>query len=159
VSESFHEQSSKTLLLTLTARQKRILEILAGHEDGKGYLPTFPEIGKALGIGSSTTQREIAWLKKIGLVQSGTSPGQRSLSRSLRVTALARHLMSLGEWSEPSQEKSGWNGKITAYKDCLVVPYDKLMTHTSRNGTEYLMIDVHPNILDMIPDDTGTLFD
>src|SRR5215216_6631648 len=54
----------------LTKRQKEIFEYIRGYASKQGYPPTVREIGKAVGLtSSSTVHAHLANLEKIGLLR------------------------------------------------------------------------------------------
>lgn len=60
--------------LDLTKRQKEIFDFIRKHADKTGYPPTVREIGKAVGLhSSSTVHAHLANLEKIGLLRRDPS--------------------------------------------------------------------------------------
>jgi repressor LexA len=56
--------------ITLTARQRQILEIIEGHMRARGYPPSVREIGQAVGLTSpSTVHTHLATLQKLGFLR------------------------------------------------------------------------------------------
>src|SRR5687768_11960494 len=54
----------------LTKRQKEIFEFISGYASKHGYPPTVREIGKAVGLASSSTvHAHLANLEKVGLLR------------------------------------------------------------------------------------------
>jgi repressor LexA len=60
--------------LNLTKRQKEIFEFIKSYSDGHGYPPTVRDIGKAIGLtSSSTVHAHLANLEKVGLLRRDPS--------------------------------------------------------------------------------------
>ncbi|RIL08646.1 repressor LexA [bacterium] len=78
--------------MTLTDRQKKILDVIQGHLDRHGYPPTIREIGRAVGISStSVVNYHLNKLKKWGLIERD---GQ--VSRGLKLPAYGNpHLLAI----------------------------------------------------------------
>lgn len=69
----------------LSPRQAEILEFIMAHIDNSGVVPTFREIGAALGIGSTNgVSDHIKALERKGYLERTAGPGS---PRSLRVTS------------------------------------------------------------------------
>jgi len=68
------EESGKTMDLDLTKRQKEIFDFIGKYAAKTGYPPTVREIGKAVGLhSSSTVHAHLANLEKLGLVRRDPS--------------------------------------------------------------------------------------
>jgi repressor LexA len=68
------EESGKTMDLDLTKRQKEIFDFIRKYAAKTGYPPTVREIGKAVGLhSSSTVHAHLANLEKLGLVRRDPS--------------------------------------------------------------------------------------
>src|SRR3954471_3774133 len=68
------EESGKTMDLDLTKRQKEIFDFIRKYAAKTGYPPTVREIGKAVGLhSSSTVHAHLANLEKLGLVKRDPS--------------------------------------------------------------------------------------
>jgi DNA-binding MarR family transcriptional regulator len=68
------EESGKTMELDLTKRQKEIFDFIRKYAAKTGYPPTVREIGKAVGLhSSSTVHAHLANLEKLGLVRRDPS--------------------------------------------------------------------------------------
>ncbi len=77
--------------MTLTDRQRRILDVIQGHLDRHGYPPTIREIGRAVGISStSVVNYHLNKLKKWGMLERD---GQ--VSRGLKLPAYNPHLQAV----------------------------------------------------------------
>jgi repressor LexA len=60
--------------LNLTKRQKEIFEFIKSYSDGHGYPPTVRDIGKAIGLtSSSTVHAHLSNLEKVGLLRRDPS--------------------------------------------------------------------------------------
>src|SRR3954449_5352180 len=60
--------------LNLTKRQKEIFEFIKRYSDSHGYPPTVRDIGKAIGLtSSSTVHAHLANLEKVGLLRRDPS--------------------------------------------------------------------------------------
>jgi repressor LexA len=68
------EESGETMDLDLTKRQKEIFDFIRKYAAKTGYPPTVREIGKAVGLhSSSTVHAHLANLEKLGLVRRDPS--------------------------------------------------------------------------------------
>src|SRR4051794_2508553 len=68
------EESGETMDLDLTKRQKEIFDFMRKYAAKTGYPPTVREIGKAVGLhSSSTVHAHLANLEKLGLVRRDPS--------------------------------------------------------------------------------------
>src|SRR5215217_8100821 len=68
------EGSGRTMDLDLTKRQKEIFDFIRKYAAKTGYPPTVREIGKAVGLhSSSTVHAHLANLEKLGLVRRDPS--------------------------------------------------------------------------------------
>jgi repressor LexA len=69
------EESGETMVdLDLTKRQKEIFDFIRKYAAKTGYPPTVREIGKAVGLhSSSTVHAHLANLEKLGLVKRDPS--------------------------------------------------------------------------------------
>jgi repressor LexA len=68
------EELGKTMELDLTKRQKEIFDFIRKYAAKTGYPPTVREIGKAVGLhSSSTVHAHLANLEKLGLVRRDPS--------------------------------------------------------------------------------------
>jgi len=77
--------------MSLTERQQRILSVIQDHLDRHGYPPTIREIGKAVGISStSVVNYHLNKLKKTGRLERD---GQ--VSRGLKLPSFSPHLVSV----------------------------------------------------------------
>jgi len=71
----------------LSPRQRQILEFIAAAKDTTGVVPSYREIGAALGIGSTNgVSDHLKALEKKGYLERGGNPGS---PRALRVTSKA----------------------------------------------------------------------
>src|SRR3954447_24028821 len=74
IHDTASEESGKTMDLDLTKRQKEIFEFIRKYAAKTGYPPTVREIGKAVGLhSSSTVHAHLANLEKLGLVRRDPS--------------------------------------------------------------------------------------
>jgi repressor LexA len=72
--EAGAEESGTTMELDLTKRQKEIFDFIRKYAAKTGYPPTVREIGKAVGLhSSSTVHAHLANLEKLGLVKRDPS--------------------------------------------------------------------------------------
>ena len=72
--------------MTLTKRQKEVLDFLVGFVNKHGYSPSFEEIGRALRLTSlATVHKHISTLERKGFVRRGYNQ-----SRSIEVTQLPK---------------------------------------------------------------------
>jgi repressor LexA len=83
--------------MDLTARQKRMLEFIQRHLRETGYPPTIREIGKAVGISStSVVNYNLNVLQEKGYIQRA-----RETSRGLRIVGTAAAPAACEEYSVP----------------------------------------------------------
>jgi repressor LexA len=82
--------------MDLTKRQQEIFEFIKRYSDSNGYPPTVRDIGKAVGLASSSTvHAHLANLEKIGLLRRDpTKP--RAIELLDRATAGVRNLVRPG---------------------------------------------------------------
>lgn len=72
--------------MTLTKRQKEVLDFLVGFVNKNGYSPSFEEIGRALRLTSlATVHKHISTLERKGFIRRGYNQ-----SRSIEVTQLPK---------------------------------------------------------------------
>jgi repressor LexA len=70
----FGDEEDRSVDLDLTKRQKEIFDFIRRYADKTGYPPTVREIGKAVGLhSSSTVHAHLANLEKIGLLRRDPS--------------------------------------------------------------------------------------
>ena len=69
----------------LTTRQREILAFVNDHSAQHGYPPTVREIGKAVGLhSSSTVHAHLANLEKIGLLRRATALNRAAIERTVQ---------------------------------------------------------------------------
>ena len=104
------DEEDRLVDLDLTKRQKEIFDFIRRYADKTGYPPTVREIGKAVGLhSSSTVHAHLANLEKIGLLRRDpTKPRAGSSSspcrRAARSPAVSRDRGAAGRSSR------GWRG-------------------------------------------------
>jgi repressor LexA len=86
--------------MTLTKRQKEVLDFLAKFVDKHGYSPSFEEIGKALKLTSlATVHKHISTLERKGFVRRGYNRSRSievvQLPKPIREQVLDRHTVEL----------------------------------------------------------------
>ncbi len=82
--------------MDLTKRQQEILDFIRGHTESHGYPPTVRDIGKAVGLASSSTvHAHLANLERIGLLRRDPSK-PRALELLDRAAAGVRGLVRPG---------------------------------------------------------------
>jgi repressor LexA len=79
--------------MDLTKRQREIFEFIRKHSDVHGYPPTVRDIGKAVGLASSSTvHAHLANLEKIGLLRRDPSK-PRAIELLDRAVGSVRHMV------------------------------------------------------------------
>jgi repressor LexA len=86
--------------MTLTKRQKEVLDFLVGFVNKHGYSPSFEEIGRALRLTSlATVHKHITTLERKGFVRRGYNRSRSievvQLPKPVREQVLERHTMEL----------------------------------------------------------------
>ena len=86
--------------MTLTKRQKEVLDFLVGFANKHGYSPSFEEIGKALKLTSlATVHKHISTLERKGFVRRGYNRSRSvevvQLPKPIREQVLDRHTVEL----------------------------------------------------------------
>jgi repressor LexA len=86
--------------MTLTKRQKEVLDFLVGFVNKQGYSPSFEEIGKALRLTSlATVHKHITTLERKGFVRRGYNRSRSievvQLPKPVREQVLERHTVEL----------------------------------------------------------------
>jgi repressor LexA len=86
--------------MTLTKRQKEVLDFLVGFVDKHGYSPSFEEIGKSLKLTSlATVHKHITTLERKGFVRRGYNRSRSievvQLPKPVREQVMDRHTVEL----------------------------------------------------------------
>jgi repressor LexA len=86
--------------MTLTKRQKEVLDYLVGFVNKRGYSPSFEEISKALKLTSlATVHKHINTLERKGFIRRGYNQSRSieilQLPRPVRSQVLERHVVEL----------------------------------------------------------------
>ena len=86
--------------MTLTKRQKEVLDFLVGFTNKNGYSPSFEEIGKALKLTSlATVHKHLSTLEKKGYIRRGYNQSRSievvQLPKPIREQVLDRHVIEL----------------------------------------------------------------
>src|ERR1700683_4142459 len=78
--------TSRSLMMTLTKRQKEVLDFLVPFHNKHGYSPSFEEIARSLKLTSlATVHKHITTLERKGFIRRGYNQ-----SRSIEVTQLPK---------------------------------------------------------------------
>src|SRR4029077_21034535 len=88
------------LAMTLTKRQKEVLNYLVGFLDKNGYSPSFEEIARALKLTSlATVTKHLSTLERKGFIRRGYNQSRSievvQLPKSVREQVLDRHVVEL----------------------------------------------------------------
>src|SRR5256885_17229603 len=86
--------------MTLTKRQKEVLDFLVTFVNKRGYSPSFEEIGKALKLTSlATVHKHISTLERKGYVRRGYNRSRSievvQLPKPIREQVMERHTVEL----------------------------------------------------------------
>ncbi len=86
--------------MTLTKRQKEVLDFLVGFTNKNGYSPSFEEIGKALKLTSlATVHKHINTLERKGFIRRGYNQSRSievtQLPKPIREQVIERHVVEL----------------------------------------------------------------
>ena len=86
--------------MTLTKRQKEVLNYLVGFINKNGYSPSFEEIGRALKLTSlATVHKHLSTLERKGFVRRGYNQSRSievmQLPKPVREEILDRHVVEL----------------------------------------------------------------
>ncbi len=86
--------------MTLTKRQKEVLDFLVGFVNKHGYSPSFEEIAKALRLTSlATVHKHVTTLERKGFIRRGYNQSRSievtQLPRSVREQVIERHAVEL----------------------------------------------------------------
>lgn len=86
--------------MTLTKRQKEVLDFLVGFVNKHGYSPSFEEIAKALRLNSlATVHKHITTLERKGFIRRGYNQSRSievtQLPKPVREQVLERHVVEL----------------------------------------------------------------
>ncbi len=86
--------------MTLTKRQKEVLDFLVGFQDKHGYAPSFEEIAKGLKLTSlATVHKHIGTLERKGFVRRGYNQSRSlevlQLPKPVREQVIERHVVEL----------------------------------------------------------------
>jgi len=86
--------------MTLTKRQKEVLDFLVGFVNKNGYSPSFEEIARALRLTSlATVHKHISTLERKGFIRRGYNQSRSievtQLPKSVREEVIERHTMEL----------------------------------------------------------------
>jgi len=127
---------SKTFKTTLTKRQKEILDFILEFMDKNGYNPSYREIGKALGLSSSSSVHEqVKKLEMAGFLEK--QKGSRSFFPTGKALSLTEKLSVpvLGTIA------AGSPIQVFEYKDNLMIPKNLI----SRTLGEMFALEVQGN--------------
>ncbi len=86
--------------MTLTKRQKQVLDFLIGFQDKHGYAPSFEEMAKGLKLSSlATVHKHIETLERKGFVRRGYNQSRSievmQLPKPVREQVIERHITEL----------------------------------------------------------------
>ena len=108
----------------LSPRQTELLEFLRGYHDQNGVVPSYREIGVALGIQSTNAVSDhIKALQRKGYIERVGDPGR---PRSLRLTTKA-----VGIMTDDAVARKCWMFCSTWFHTALVLWYSNLSPRSS----------------------------
>src|ERR1700683_5153889 len=86
--------------MTLTKRQKQVLDFLVGFHDKHGYSPSFEEMARSLKLTSlATVHKHISTLERKGFIRRGYNQSRSievvQLPKPVREQVIERHVVEL----------------------------------------------------------------